>query len=126
MNAYIVSDMHSLERLKKDKNLYNSIRKIKLELTIPGVESYSMQINKYYFSCGCEQGAIAVFASILIVTVIYLTTEVPILEKWWYGGIYLVVGGLLGKIYGIIYKKFMLHNTIKALKQELHLRGYGT
>ena len=116
---YIVNNIESLEELRKDKNIRNSIRKIQLDLKVNNVAHYTKQINKYYFSCGCEQGAIAVFITIFIVGIIYSTTDWSILNEWWYGIIYLLLGALIGKLYGIIHKKVMFHKTVKALTREL-------
>lgn len=118
---YIISDIESLEKLTKDKNLRNSIRKIQLNLKITNIESYSKQINKYYFSCGCKQGAISFFVSILIVIFIYFTIDSFIFKKWWYIALYLFLGTLIGKIYGIIFKEVMIKKIIKTLKKELSL-----
>lgn len=117
--TYIINDLKSLEKLIKDKNLRRSLRKIQLDLPISNSENYSREINKYYFACGCEQGAITVFATILIVAIIFVTTDLPILENWWYALIYLLVGAILGKVYGIVHKKIMFQKTVNALKREL-------
>ena len=116
---YLVNDITSLEKLSKDKNLRRSLRKIQLDLPISNSENYSKEINKRYFACGCEHGALALLITILAVMVLYFTTELPIIKYWWYVPIYLLIGAFIGKIYGIVYEKIQFNKTIKSLRKEL-------
>ncbi len=115
---YVIHNLESLQRLKTDKTIKSIYRKIQLDITTPDSEAYTRKLNRYYFSCGCQEGAVTVLISLLSVFVIYFTGIKEVLGQWWYLPLYLVGAAIFGKLFGLINKKIVLDKIIAQLKEE--------
>lgn len=114
---YVISNKTSLEKLENDKSLKQTVRHIKIELSNDtDLSEYERQLNRHYFSCGCETGSFMVFLTVLAGFVIWLTDIAPTIWVWWKILIILFLSALLGKITGLCISKIKCRCLLKKLK----------
>jgi hypothetical protein len=114
---YLVNDSVSLEKLKKDKNIKNSIRIIKLKFLDSKVsELYERKLNRYYFACGCQQGAVFVYLTIFFVIVLSWLYKINIFQNWWKILILLACSAVIGKFSGILLSRYRLKQVFRKLE----------
>ncbi|MFQ6083010.1 MAG: hypothetical protein ACE5WD_06595 [Candidatus Aminicenantia bacterium] len=125
MYDFKITNSDSIQSLfsKKNRNKFERI-KIDVEgLDKSRAKEFEKKINRYFFSCGCETGAIFSFSSILVYILIgmlyFKKTSIFNWQSIKYGLLILLTGALLGKIIGLLYAKYKLRITIKKLKSEI-------
>lgn len=111
---YIIDSIATLEKLKQDKNLKLSVRKIKLVLK--GFEDaalYEKRMNQYYFSCGCQSGAMAVGLSIIFLIINY---SFSVFSFHWGMAVTIVfLAALIGKLLGLIFSNIGFKRLYKKV-----------
>ena len=113
---YVINNKTSLEKLENDKSLKQKIRKIKIELdSSKDFSNYERQINRHYFSCGCETGSFTVLATLIVGYFLWANDVAPTIWVWWKVLIILVLSSLFGKIVGLL----ISHMKFRRLLREL-------
>lgn len=114
---YLITNIDSLEKLKSDKNIKNSIRKIKLNLLDNNAtQLYERKINKYYFACGCQEGAFLVYLTLFGSLLICWVSGINILTNWWKIVIVLAISALTGKLSGLLLSRYKLKKIFRTLE----------
>lgn len=111
MIEYTVSDIDSLNNLKNDRAIKDRIRKIKIDINKSNpldIRELEHDINKHYFACGCEQGTISVYISLLALLTIWLVDTTNILIHWKFIICILLSSAFVGKAIGLIYSRYKL------------------
>lgn len=121
---YIIKDRDSFDKLRNDKNFSNSIRKIKLEIGENTIsERYERILNKTYFACGCQEGAMAVYATLFICIIVWLAGDFAIMQNWWTIFIAMAISAVVGKITGIIVSRYRLKKALEDLGNYIEKLG---
>lgn len=127
MNEFIITNSDSIKALM-DKKKRETFHRIKVEtgtLDENKAKRFEKKLNKYFFACGCEMGAIFAFTAIiayLIIQLLFLKKNITFTCDWQtikWGLLVLFTAALSGKITGLVIAKFKVKTTIKKLKQEL-------
>jgi len=114
---YLITDLDSLVRLEKEKNLKTSIRKIKLNLEDKSFsQPYERKINRYYFACGCSEGAVAVYISLFCSFLALWITGFETIHIWWKIIIVVTFSAIAGKLYGLLISKYRLKKLFRILE----------
>ena len=117
---YIIDSIQSLLKLQVDKDLKHSIRKIRVLL--PDTSSalrYEQKLNRHYFACGCQEGALAVHATLLFMLGVYALSGFDVVMPWWKLVIAFFIAALAGKITGLLISKYRLEKIYRELKHRL-------
>lgn len=115
---FIVNSLSSLQSLKNDKSIKNSARRIKLIINGFDTQEYEYQINKHYFACGCKQGTVGVYVSILFLSSIWLIDSNTELLQWKWVLTILFSSAIIGKVAGLVYSHFQF----RKLYNELYIK----
>ncbi len=120
---YVINGIKALEKLKQDKNLKLSIRKITLHLKgFEGAALYEKRMNQYYFACGCKFGAAAVGLSFIFLIFNY---SFSIFNFHWGLAVAIVFSAaLIGKLAGLIFSKIGFENLYKKLYLKILSEQY--
>lgn len=96
----------------------------KIELSIDHLPSeensqWEYKLNKHYFDCGCNKGAIGVIVAIVIYLIyLFFSSDLEYLFQW-STLIYLllagIIGGSIGKIFGLLNARLQFRKTIRSL-----------
>ena len=96
--------------------------KIILELEAISViekEKWQSKLQRYYFACGCKEGAAA---SILLFCLFWIYSlfvkSLSIIlswEAWLLSGLMILAGAVLGKALGLLYARYTLKSSVKKL-----------
>ncbi len=115
---YVIDSIHTLEKLKQDKNLKLSVRKIKLQLKDFGDTAlYEKRMNQYYFACGCQSGAVAVGLSFIFLIFNY---SFSIFNFHWGMAVAIVFSAaLIGKLLGLIFSMIGFESLYKKIYLKL-------
>ncbi len=115
---YIIHDMISFEKLRNEKTYKNSIRRIKLDIADQTLsKKIEKRLNRHYFACGCMEGAIAVYASILVCVAIWLWGNF-IFSRHWMIFVFTILGSALaGKLFGLVLSHYRLKKTFSELEK---------
>lgn len=113
---YVIKDRFSFEKFRSDKNFKYSIRKIKLDIGDNALSrQYERKLNKNYFACGCTEGAIAVYGTLLTLLLIWLWGGFSLKSDWWIIVAAVTTAALAGKLIGILLSKYRLKKVFAAL-----------
>lgn len=122
----IISTLDELQELQKQQSWIlpgNKRIELKLaELSEPENQNYQFRLNKLINSCGCTSGAVLSIASVIFyLGVIFLSSAAFYTQI---GTIFILLliffmGGILGKISGLIYSHQKLKWTIKKLNKRI-------
>jgi|SRR5215216_6273316 len=113
---YILNDVDSLNRLRTQRALKDSIRKIKVttgNINLPGM--FEKKLNKYYFACGCAEGQIAVWCTMLAFSMLWLIDRNSDLLVWWKVVSCVFASAFLGKVVGLMIN----HRHLQRMYSEL-------
>jgi hypothetical protein len=110
---YILNDIGALERLKREKMLKHGIRRIVSPLQ-------EKQLNRYYFACGCREGAIGVYLSLFCFGLFWWRNGFVGISAWWVLVI-AAVASFIGKISGLVLSRYRLRKVYREL--EIYFRG---
>ncbi len=116
---YLIEDLTTLQKLEHDSVLKNQIRQI--QIAIPGVEKEVLEqrINRYYFACGCKEGAIGIYVAALTFSVIQFGIGIQWVTSWKMGVLLLFISALTGKLVGLIVSKVRLKRIFRKLRKHL-------
>ena len=114
---YTLNDLDSLQRLRNQKALKNSIRKIKVT-TNDALLSQTLEekLNKYYFACGCESGAIAVSLTMFSYFLGWWSAGFTLFLGWWRMAGILLAAALAGKLVGLLINRYRLEKLFRVLE----------
>lgn len=117
---YYIRDIDSLKKLSQEKNLKNTIRKIKLSFDAgKEVNASEQKLNKYYFACGCKEGAITVYVVLFCSFILWWSSGFIIVGSWWKFIIVIACAALIGKVTGLIINKYKLKKVLHDLERQL-------
>jgi hypothetical protein len=116
---YLIKDLTTLQKLEHDPVLKNQIRQI--QIAIPGVEKEVLEqkINRYYFTCGCKEGAIGIYAAALTFSIIQYGMGIQLVTSWKVGVLVLFVSALTGKLMGLIIGKERLRQIYRKIRKHV-------
>ena len=114
---YTLNDLDSLQRLRNEQALKNSIRKIKVN-TDDALLSQTLEekLNKYYFACGCEAGAITVLVTLFSYFLGWWSSGFTLSIGWWRMAGILLVAALAGKLVGLLINRYRLEKLFRVLE----------
>lgn len=123
MKTFVVSDKESLLKLTSDNKLKDT-QKIKLEISQLDTNEnaiYEKKINRWFYACGCESGAIFCSVAMIIYSIFSLFNT----HTWTWslvknGIVILFLSGLAGKLVGLFLARLQLNTTIKDLSNKLY------
>lgn len=119
---YLISNLDSLNRLKQEKDLKHSIRKIRLEiLNLEQSGKIEARLNRYYFACGCKEGAFGVYLSLLCCLLLWLNAGFLPITSWWKIFAILATSALIGKLSGLLLSKLKLKKTLNEIEKALRI-----
>ncbi len=121
---YSVNNMDSLEKLRKDKSIKQSIRKVMLDIPDKNlVQRLERKLNKHYFACGCQEGAFSVYLALFGVILSCWLLHINIISSWWRILTVLAIAALFGKLFGLLLSSFKLkkiyHNLENYFNNEI-------
>lgn len=112
---YILNDAKALERLRRDKILKHSIRRIVVGSGENGlIASFQKTLNKNYFACGCREGAIGVYMSLLCFGIVWWRNGFR--GSAWWVLVVAVVASIVGKIFGLVLSRYRLRKVFRKLE----------
>lgn len=83
---------------------------------------WEKKLSRYFFECGCDIGAkIAIVFLFLYLIFLFVIAGISSILEWQtiaYGFVFVVLGAVLGKIFGLIYYKYLLNRAINKLLEE--------
>jgi hypothetical protein len=83
-------------------------------------EKWQKKLRRYYFACGCKEGAVAsilLFCLFWIYSVFDKSLSIILSwEAWLLSGLMILVGAVLGKALGLAYAKYALKYSVRKLK----------
>lgn len=115
---YTVYDLTTLKKLKHEKTLKNSIRKIQLQIDDPSAPSLERKLNRYFFACGCQEGSVAVSITLGILLITWAAIGFPRVQHWWMPLAALAVVSIIGKIAGLIISWRKLKTIFNYLEEH--------
>lgn len=117
---YLVNNLSSLELLETDKRRKHRIRKIKLDIQdTDQFQRYEKKINEYYFACGCKEGAIGVYISLICCFLAWWLFGDFIPVSWWMVLAAMAASAIGGKISGLLISSYKLKQIFRTLKSHL-------
>ncbi len=117
---YLISNLDSLDKLRQEKDLKHSIRKIRLEVAnLEQTVSFEKRLNRYYFACGCKEGAIGVYLSLLGCLLFWWSAGFSPITAWWKIIPILAASALMGKLSGLLLSKIKLNKTLNEIERNL-------
>lgn len=121
---YILDDLNSLHRLRNERTLRNIIRKIKVTgKDVNRLSAFEKRLNKYYFACGCAEGQIAVWGTILAFSILWIIDRNAGVLVWWKLVPCLFASALLGKMVGLLMNHLRLQQMYSELESVLTTEG---
>ena len=115
---YTVHDLATLKKLKHEKTLKNSIRKIQLQMDDPSAPSLEGKLNRYFFACGCREGSVAVSITLGISLITWAAIGFPRIQHWWMPLATLAVASIIGKMAGLIISWRKLRTIFSYLEEH--------
>jgi hypothetical protein len=115
---YTIYDLATLKKLKHEKMLKNSVRKIQLKIDDPDARSIEKKLNRYFFACGCQEGSIVVSITMGISLMTWAIIGFPRIQPWWMPFAALAIASVLGKITGLIISWRKLRTIFNYLEEH--------
>ena len=117
---FIIDDRKALYRLRDNRSLRRTIRRIKIgpSAGIIDRESLESQINKSYFACGCRVGAIAVYAALVAVGAGWWRHS-SLTSSWWKVTLLVLFSAVFGKFSGLSVSRYRLNQALHTLDKLL-------
>lgn len=115
---FVINNRNALNRVRSERSLRRTIRRIKIGLHADNVNVGELEsrINNSYFSCGCQSGALAVHAALVIAGATWLFTPDLIDWVWWKVALVAFLAGLVGKFAGLTFNRFKLNQALVQLE----------
>ena len=114
---YILNNIDSLQRLRRDRTLKNIVRKIKVTSKDANLASvFEKKLNKYYFACGCAEGQLAVWFNILVFSLLWIIDRNTNFLVWWKLVPCLFASALFGKLAGLLINHLRLQRMYSELE----------
>ena len=88
-------------------------------------QNWEDKLSQYYFECGCDFGA--KFAAVFLFSYLigsFIIKGISNMLEWQtiaYGIVFVVLGAILGKIFGLLYYKFLLNRAVKKLLESAEI-----
>jgi hypothetical protein len=123
-----IAGMRSLERLR-DPSTKRVIRRIAvIDPAWPAdtARRLERQLNRWYFSCGCELGSVAVLATLLACTATGFVAGFDGPLTWWRILAYAMLAALAGKLLALAYAGARLSGLYRRLETHYAHRGPET
>jgi len=83
---------------------------------------WEKKLSHYYFECGCDIGAkFAIVFLFLYLIFIFVIAGISSILEWQtiaYGIVFVFLGAALGKIFGLVYYKYLLNHAVNKLLEE--------
>jgi len=115
---YTIYNLTTLKKLKREKTLKNSIRKIQLKIDDPSAPSLEKKLNRYFFACGCQEGSIVVSITLGISLIAWAIIGFPRIQPWWMPLAALAIASIIGKITGLIISWRKLKTIFNYLEEH--------
>ena len=88
-------------------------------------KNWEDKLSRYYFECGCDFGAkFAIVFLFLYLIFLFVIAGISSILEWQtiaYGFVFIVFGAVLGKIFGLVYYKYLLNHAINKLLEETEI-----
>lgn len=85
----------------------------------PEREKWQSKLQRYYFACGCKEGAAVSILFFILFWIYYVFVKsISIIlswEAWLLSVAALIAGAVIGKVLGLVYAKYKLKLSIKKL-----------
>lgn len=121
---YIINSRFSFDKFRKDPNIKNAIRRVKLDLPfIKDQKGIEKSLNKGVMACGCQEGAMAVFIALFINVFLLITGKFSIKGDWMLMLGIMLLAALAGKLFGLLLSKQKFKAALKLLDQLLLAEG---
>ena len=120
---YTISDIGSLLKLKSEKDLKNRIRNIELDIDDPSQKMLEKKLNKYYFACGCKEGAIAVYIAMVCFLIAWWLSDFNMIQIGWKIIMITAAAALAGKITGMLLSRRKLRSVMNELEKLFKSTG---
>jgi len=82
-------------------------------------QSWEGKLSRYYFECGCNLGSqSAIIFLFLYLTFLFVIAGISSILEWQtlaYGIVFVVIGAVLGKIFGVVYYKYLLNRAVEKI-----------
>ena len=82
-------------------------------------QNWEDKLARYYFECGCGIGSkFAIVFLFLYLIFLFRIAGISSILEWQtiaYGIVFVVSGAVLGKIFGLVYYKYLLNSAVKEL-----------
>jgi hypothetical protein len=86
---------------------------------------WEKKLSRYFFECGCDIGAkFAIVLLFLYLIFLFLIAGISTILEWQtivYGFVIVVLGAVLGKIFGLVYYKYLLNHAVNKLLEETEI-----
>ncbi len=83
---------------------------------------WEKKLSRYFFECGCDIGAkFAIVFLFLYLIFLFVIAGISSILEWQtiaYGFVFVVLGAVLGKIFGLVYYKYLLNHAVNKLLDE--------
>ena len=83
---------------------------------------WEKKLSRYFFECGCDIGAkFAIVFLFLYLIFLFVIAGISSILEWQtiaYGFVFVVFGAVLGKIFGLVYYKYLLNRAVNKLLDE--------
>ncbi|UYM06538.1 hypothetical protein [Solicola gregarius] len=114
---HVVDDLGSLSALRT-RGTKATVERIRLDGRLADTAS-ERALNRTYFSCGCEQGSVAVLLTMVgcVVGVLVHGPGAPF--GWWQIGVYLAVSAVVGKAVGLFVARLLFRRIYRRLEADL-------
>lgn len=114
---YILNNMNSLQKLQYDRDLKNSIRRIRVNTGDTfQAKIFELKLNKYYFACGCQSGTIAVYLSMLLCFLLWWSPDFNPFVSWLRIAIIIAISAFVGKLIGLLVSRYRLKKMFRVLE----------
>ncbi|MEP7232138.1 MAG: hypothetical protein ABI691_17890 [Ginsengibacter sp.] len=122
---YVLDDISSLRKLRREGTLKNSIRKIKLIMDNPlQAKTLEQRLNKYYFACGCHTGGAAVSIALFFTFLLWWYSGFIIFISWWKIVIIIAACAFAGKLTGLFISRYRLKKLFHVLEDYYTEKDY--
>jgi hypothetical protein len=90
-------------------------------------QNWEDKLSRYYFECGCDIGSkFAIVFLFLYLIFIFVIAGISSILEWQtivYGIVFVVIGAVLGKIFGLVYYKYLLNSAVKKLLKRAKIES---
>lgn len=115
---FVIHDRESLNRLRNDRSLKSSVRRIRVRLNnVVDAAELETRLNRSYFACGCQSGAFAVYLALAFAGSTHWLAPTLVEWVWWKIAAMVLGAALLGKIVGLYIGRAQFKRALERLDQ---------